>query len=240
MYFAYFASICWVESRVKYTFIAVLIKFSDLMIWMTIRAPSEWPFFAYSNIPYSFIFIFEYGIYSNMRNSLQNEPYWSKIHWELTKLQQNMPIQSQYAFMISILLSRIGARTGNIKTKLLIRHHMRDEGMATYPFRFLTSYSNIRILLGSKKYSNFEFYSYSLGALSSSDCASDWLTAAPPFTTLRGNPHFSFPLDITSATPGVRAIFLSGPRLFAGAFFTFYLVPHRGFRSFSNNFPRSS
>ena len=100
-----------------------------------------------------------------MGNSLQNEPYWSKIHWELAKLRQNMPVQSQYAFMISILLSRIGARTGNIKTKLLIRHHMRDEGMATYSFRFLTSYSNIRILLRSKKYSNFEFYSYSLGAL---------------------------------------------------------------------------
>ena len=76
-----------------------------------------------------------------------------------------MPVQSQYAFMISILLSRIGARTGNIKTKLLMRHHMRGEGMATYSFRFLTSYSNIRILLRSKKYSNFEFYSYSLGAL---------------------------------------------------------------------------
>ena len=129
------------------------------------RAPSEWPFFAYSNIPYSFSFIFEYRIYSNMGNSLQNEPYWSKIHWELAKLRQNMPIQSQYAFMISILLSRIGARTGNIKTKLLMRYHMRGEGMATYSFRFLTSYSNIRILLRSKKYSNFEFYSYSLGAL---------------------------------------------------------------------------
>ena len=129
------------------------------------RAPSEWPFFAYSNIPYSFSFIFEYRIYSNMGNSLQNEPYWSKIHWDLAKLRQNMPVQSQYAFMISILLSRIGARTGNIKTKLLMRHHMRGEGMATYSFRFLTSYSNIRILLRSKKYSNFEFYSYSLGAL---------------------------------------------------------------------------
>ena len=78
-----------------------------------------------------------------------------------------MPVQSQYAFMISILLSRIGARTGNIKTKLLIHHHMSDEGMATYSFRFLNPYSNIRILLGSKKYSNFEFYSYSLGALAS-------------------------------------------------------------------------
>ena len=100
-----------------------------------------------------------------MGNSLQNEPYWSKIHWELDKLRQNMPVQSQYAFIISILLSRIGARTGNIKTKLLMRHHMRGEGMATYSFRFLTSYSNIRILLRSKKYSNFEFYSYSLGAL---------------------------------------------------------------------------
>ena len=114
------------------------------------RAPSEWPFFAYSNIPYSFSFIFEYRIYSNMGNSLQNEPYWSKIDWELAKLRQNMPVQSQYASMISILLSRIGARTGNIKTKLLIHHHMRYEGMATYSFRFLTSYSNIRILLRLK------------------------------------------------------------------------------------------